>query len=263
MKISCVTASYVADLIGYPGEVDWGLASQTITRAPLLETVEGILRRLEPAGLDGIEFWFPHVWPANLTPILAGEIQKRLAALGMVCCACAGSVGNPDKNPQEASAFFQAARLLDAPLIAGHFEAGAVPSLGRLCSRYGVRAAFENGSEKEVSEIETAIQAGNVWIGANLDTGNLAAQGGDPVQAIRVLGPRLLHVHLKDVPAVGSHQCVALGRGIIDMPGVFRELKSCGYHGWLSIEIETGDHDPTAEIIASAGAVRGWLSNPG
>jgi len=260
MKISCVTASYVADLIGYPGEIDWGLASETITRAPLLETVEGILRRLEPARLDGIELWFPHIWPAHLTPLLAGEIQKRLAARGMVCCACAGSVGDPDQNQGEASAFFQAARLLDAPLIAGHFDPQAVPSLARLCSRYGVRAAFENGGEKDASEIESAILTGSEWIGANLDTGNLAAQGGDPVQAIRLLGPRLMHVHLKDVPAAGSHQCVALGTGIVDMPGVIRALKVIGYDSWLSIEIETGDHDPTREIVASADAVRGWLA---
>ena len=35
MKLSCVTASYVADLIGYPGTIDWGLASETIEGAPL------------------------------------------------------------------------------------------------------------------------------------------------------------------------------------------------------------------------------------
>ncbi len=259
MKIACVTASYVADLIGYPGEIDWTLASQTIVQAPLLETLEGMLKRLEPARLEGIELWFPHVWPGRLTPVMAGEILKRLAQRGMVCCACAGGVGNPDDDPYGASACFQTARLLEAPLIAGHFEPRAVPALARLCERFGVRAAFENGAEKDAAEIETATGHGSQWIGANLDTGNLAAAGGDPVRAARVLGRRIQHVHLKDVPAVGSHECVALGKGIVDVPGVLRELNACGYTGWLSIEIETGDHDPTEEIIASAESLRGWL----
>ena len=38
--------------------------------------------------------------------------------------------------------------------------------------------------------------------------------------------------------------------------GVIRELKAIGYDGWLSIEVETGDRDPTEEIIASARTLR-------
>jgi sugar phosphate isomerase/epimerase len=63
-------------------------------------------------------------------------------------------------------------------------------------------------------------------------------------------------VHLKDVPAVGSHDCVAIGTGIVDVQGVFRELKACGYNGWLSIEVETGVRDPTEAILSSAETIR-------
>ena len=256
MKISCVTASYVADLLGYPGEIDWGLASEAIKCSPVLETIDGILDRLSPAGLDGIEFWYPHVWPANITPALASEIRKRLAAHGMVCCACAGSITDPTEDLYDCEELFQTACLLEAPLIAGHMDAGTAPRLGRLCGRYGVRVAYENGSEKDAAQMLDAIQGGNEWIGTNIDTGNMAAQGGDPVRAIRELGASIMHVHLKDVPAIGSHDCVALGAGIVDVPGVIRELQACGYDGWLSIEVETGDHDPTDEILASAETIR-------
>ena len=256
MKLSCVTASYVADLLGYPGEIDWGLAMETITRAPMLETIDGMLDRLAPARLDGIEFWYPHVWPANITPALASEIRKRLAARGMVCCACAGSVGDPEEDPYGCEERFQTASLLEAPLIAAHLDARAVPQLGELGARYRVRVAYENGSDKDAGQMLSAISGGNEWIGANIDTGNMAAQGGDPVQAIRELGSRIMHVHFKDVPAVGSHACVAIGTGIVDVPGVIRELQACGYDGWLSIEVETGDHDPTDEILASAETIR-------
>jgi sugar phosphate isomerase/epimerase len=261
MKLACVTASYVADLLGYPGEIDWDRAEATIVKAPLLETVDGMLKRLAPARLDGIEFWFPHVWPEKLTPALAGQIRQRLAAGGMVCPACAGGVGDPNNAPDKAAAFFHTARLMEAPLIAGHFASQSVPALGKLCARYGVYAAFENGNEKDVSEIQAAIQGGSPWIGANLDTGNLAAHGGDPVRAARVLGTQIKHVHFKDIPAVGSHDCVALGTGIVDVAGVIRELRATGYDGWLSIEIETGDRDPTDEILSSAETLRRLLRN--
>jgi L-ribulose-5-phosphate 3-epimerase len=256
MKLSCVTASYVNDLLGYPDEIDWGLAMETIQQAPMLETLDGILDRLAPANLDGIEIWYPHIWPGNITPVLAGEIRKRLAAYDMVCCACAGGVGDPEKDPYGCEASFQTTRLLDAPLIAGHFDARMVPQLSEIAARYGIYVTFENGAEKDASEILAAIAGGNEWIGANIDTGNMAASGGDPVRAIRELGERIMHVHFKDVPAVGAHDCVGLGTGIVDIEGVVRELKAIGYDGWLSIEVETVDHDPTEEILSSAEVLR-------
>ncbi len=220
-----------------------------------------MLDRLAPAKLDGIELWYPHVWPENITPALASEIRKRLAARGMVCCACAGSVGDPEEDPYGCEELFQIARLLDAPLIAGHLYARAVPALGEMGARYGVRVTCENGSDKDGAQMLSAIQGGNEWIGITIDTGNMAAPGGDPVQAIRELGVRIAHVHCKDVSAVGSHECVAIGEGIVDVPGVIRELQACGYDGWLSIEIETSDHDPTEEILSSADTIRRLWSN--
>jgi len=256
MKVSCVTASYVADLLGYPGEIDWGLAMEAITHGSLLEIVDDMLDRLSPARLDGIEFWFPHVWPANITPRLAGEIRKRLAERNMVCCACAGGLGDPEDDPYGCEELFQTACLLHASLVAGHADTRALPQLSELGARYGIHLAYENSSEKDASQILAAIQGSGAWTGVNLDTGNMAAQGGDPVRAIRELGDKIIHVHLKDVLAVGAHECVALGQGIVDVRDVIHELRACGYDGWLSIEVETGDRDPTGEILASAETVR-------
>jgi len=256
MKLSCVTASYVMDLLGYPGHFDWGAASEAIIQAPLLETMDDLLGRLAPAKLDGLEPWYPHVSPTKITPALASAVRQRLAARGVVCAACAGSVSDPLKDPDGCEELFQVARLLKAPLIAGHMGNGGLAELSALCAAYGIYLAYENGGERSATEILAAIGGGNEWIEVNLDTGNLAAQGGDPVQAIRELGARIRHVHFKDVPAVGAHECVALGGGIVDVRGVIRELKRAGYDGWLSIEIETSDHDPTAEIIASTATLR-------
>jgi len=256
MKLSCVTASYVADPLGYPGPIDWGLAARLIEERPLLDGLDDMLRRLEPARLDGIELWTPHASPAKLTPALAGAVRQRLAAQGMVCCAYASGVTSPATDPYGAEATFQAARLLKAPVIAAHLSRDTVPHLGGLCAEYGVRAAFENGPEKSAAEVLRVIEGAAPWVGANLDTGNLAARGGDPVRAVRQLGERIIHVHFKDVPAIESHDCVALGTGIVDIRGVIRELKAIGYDGWLSIEVETGDRDPTEEVIASARTLR-------
>lgn len=256
MKLSCVTASYVADLLDYPGEIDWALASRKIIQAPLLETLDSILERLAPARLDGLELWYPHVWPARLTPALASAVRKRLAARGLVCSACAGGVTYPASDAYAAEEALQTAVLLRAPTIAAHLPPGVAARLGPLCAAYGVRVGYENGHDKDSADMLRAMAGSNEWIGAALDTGNLAAQGGDPVRAVRELGEQIIHVHFKDVPAVGSHDCVELGTGIVDVAGVIRELKACRYDGWLSIEVETMDRDPTGEILASAETLR-------
>lgn len=257
MRLSCVTASYVADPLGYPGPVDWGLAARTLAEGPMLEQIDSMLRRLAPAKLDGIELWHPHAHPNKLTPALAAAIRTRLAEEDMVCCAYAGGVSDPASDALANDAAFLAARLLGAGLIAAHMPPAAIPGLVPYCIRHGIRIGFENGHERDAGEIMAAISQGKSrWVGANLDTGNLAAQGGDPVQATRALGDRIIHVHFKDVPAVGSHDCVAVGSGIVDVAGVVRELRGIGYDGWLSIEVETGDRDPSNEIIASAETLR-------
>jgi sugar phosphate isomerase/epimerase len=219
--------------------------------------LDDMLRRLAPAKLDGIEPWYPHASPRALTPALASAVRRRLAEGGIACAAYASGIADPNKDPYGAEETFQAARLLGAPLIAAHLPHDVVPRIGGLCSAYGIRVGFENGPEKSAGDIIGAIAGSGAMVGANLDTGNLAARGSDPVAAVRELGERIIHVHFKDVPAVGSHDCVALGTGIVDVKGVVRELKAVGYDGWLSIEVETGDRDPTDEIIASAETLRG------
>lgn len=257
MKLSCVTASYVMDLLGYPGHFDWGGAQAKIADAPLLPTIEGMLDRLAPADLDGIEFWYPHIAPDRLTPRLASAIRQLLASHDMVCSACAGAVPNAAREPYACEELFQVASLLRTDTIAGHMGQAGMSQLTALCAQYQVRVGYENGGEKTAQDILAVIGgADSAWIGANIDTGNMAVQGGDPVQAIRELGPRIKYVHLKDVPAVGDDECVALGTGIVNVRSVIRELKALDYEGWISIEIENSQHDPTADIIASAATVR-------
>ncbi|MCE7987023.1 MAG: sugar phosphate isomerase/epimerase [Caldilinea sp. CFX5] len=256
MKLSCVTYSYLADPLGYPNQIDWRLATQKAIETPILKGIDRLMARLAPARLDGFEFWYPHVWPGNLTPVLATEVRKRLAAQGMVCAACAGSPGNPQKDRYASEERFQTALLLQAGTIAGDVTTAAVPELTQLCARYGVRVAYENHPEKDADEILAVIQGGNEWIGVAFDTGSILQHGGDAVQAIHQLGNRIFHVHLRDAPAVGSEKSVAIGTGLVDLPAVLQALRAIGYDGWLSIEIPAEDHDPTAEIIAAAEQVR-------
>jgi sugar phosphate isomerase/epimerase len=75
----------------------------------------------------------------------------------------------------------------------------------------------------------------------NYDTANVIYYNGDvdPAVDVREVADRVLHVHLKDTDGgEGEWQFCALGRGRVDFPGVVDALRSVGFRGPYSLEIE-------------------------
>jgi inosose dehydratase len=90
-------------------------------------------------------------------------------------------------------------------------------------------------------------------LGICLDVGHYLVGGGDPVEAIRRYGRRIVHVHLKDVDprvlgalrsaelggfldAIRGRLFTELGAGILELRSVLAALVRVGYGGWLMVE---------------------------
>lgn len=82
-------------------------------------------------------------------------------------------------------------------------------------------------------------------IGINFDPANMILYGtGDPIEALNVLGPHVLSVHVKDGDwpprdkrgALGSER--PLGQGSVGIPRFVAKLKEIGFRGPLNIERE-------------------------
>lgn len=102
-----------------------------------------------------------------------------------------------------------------------------------------------------------------------LDTGHLTLGGTDPVDLAETAGPRIAHVHLKDVdPAIaerlraGELELVAavqaglfrpLGEGGAPVAETIRTLERGGYDGWYVLEQDTAL--PSGDIPPGAGPV--------
>jgi len=85
-------------------------------------------------------------------------------------------------------------------------------------------------------------------LGVNFDTGNSFLAGNDPVAYVRRVANRVVHVHVKDIPAAqlmergkvtGTRVGVAVGEGIVDLGGVVTVLGHAGFDGVLSVECGT------------------------
>jgi sugar phosphate isomerase/epimerase len=57
-----------------------------------------------------------------------------------------------------------------------------------------------------------------------LDTGNLAMAGRDPVTYVERHGDRYWSFHVKDVPRMGAEHDTELGRGVIDFRRLFARV---------------------------------------
>ena len=67
----------------------------------------------------------------------------------------------------------------------------------------GVRVGFETGQESAHTLLEVLDELGRPTAGVNFDPANMLLYGmGDPVEALRLLWPHVLQVHIKDAVAV-------------------------------------------------------------
>ena len=88
-------------------------------------------------------------------------------------------------------------------------------------------------------------------IGFCADLGHYIRSGVDPVEVIYQLGDRLYGVHLKDFAEQKKKtEGVIIGRGHLDVEGVFKALKKIGFpaDGALSLEYEENPKDPMEDI---------------
>jgi inosose dehydratase len=113
-------------------------------------------------------------------------------------------------------------------------------------------------------------------LGLCLDTGHYTFGGGDPVDAVRLYGARIRHLHLKDVQftvleAARRDQCgfleavrrgvfCELGAGAVDLKRVVGDLAATGYADWALVEQDVDTRAETVQPFASAVRSREYLS---
>ena len=159
---------------------------------------------------------------------------------------------------------------------------GAAQILGRIaeaCRELGLSAVFHHHAgtfvetTKEVARLCDSIDAD--LLGLCLDTGHYFFGGGDPVDAVRLFGARIRHLHLKDVQlpileaarrdglgfleAVRRGVFCELGEGAIDFNTVIQEMTAGGYSEWAIVEQDVDTRNEGVKPFESALRSRQYL----
>ena len=134
--------------------------------------------------------------------------------------------------------------------------------LGEYGDEVGAFFAIETGPETSSVLKNFLDSLCSQGVRVNLDPANLVmVTGDDPVQAVWNLKDYIVHTHAKDgimlfkenpeviygmiedsIRAGTAFREEPLGKGNVDFPGYLQALDSIGYHGFLTIERETGEN---------------------
>jgi L-ribulose-5-phosphate 3-epimerase len=106
--------------------------------------------------------------------------------------------------------------------------------------------AFETGQETASLLRATLDELNHPMAKVNFDPANMLLYNkGNPIEAVRILGPDIVHVHAKDarVPEQEGQWGaeVPLDEGQVSMANFLDVLEEVGYSGPLAIEREVGD----------------------
>lgn len=124
-----------------------------------------------------------------------------------------------------------------------------ITEIGKRTADLGISLGYHNhmgtlGQSPE--EVDQILQAADPrYVKLELDIAHYVQGGGDPVKAIEKYHNRLLFLHIKDVESLPNpsnpkrnYRFVELGRGRVDLPGVFEALHKVNFRGWAVVELD-------------------------
>jgi len=258
VKLSKARAASLKKYGGFP----MGIQSYSL-RAFGIDGKEGALQKIDDLGLHWVEFFGRH-YPITPDKVKIGAMNAKLAKHDM--SVSAHGVNGFGKNHEANEKIFLFAKLAGIPNISANPSPDSFDSLDKLVAKYNVRIAIHNhGPGALYDKIEDglkAVKGHDKRIGFCADLGHYIRSAEDPVEVIHKLGDRLNGIHLKDFAEQKQRtKGVILGKGHLDVTGVFKTLKKVGFpaDGALSLEYEENAANPIPDIqeclaIAAEGA---------
>ena len=122
-----------------------------------------------------------------------------------------------------------------------------------LAERLGVAIAIETHDSFSASSVvaELLARVQSKWVGALWDTHHPHRMGERPAEVYENIGPRVLHVQVKDARPSAAHkggwQLVPLGEGEVPIREIISLLAAGGYGGYISVEWEKYWHPEIEE----------------
>lgn len=245
--VSCTSTKKLAKKDYPEDELGWKLGSQAYTFR--LFTFAQALDKIDSCGLRYVEIFPGQVIGDGSVEKVGPELSlegrkkmKQLAADRNITIQAFGVVGAKDAAEWEKVFLF--AKDMGVEVINVEPSDEHLPIVSSLCDKYKIHAALHNHptpSKYWNPEVVLASLDGrSSYMGAAADVGHWMRSGLDPVECLRKLDGKILHIHFKDLNAFGDKKAhdVHWGTGELPIEAVIIELKRQNYNGMLSAEYE-------------------------
>lgn len=203
-------------------------------------------------GFEQVEF-YSGMLPIDASAEQIEATRQKVADLGMSISA--HGVNRLTKDAKANRKVFEFAKALDIPTITADPDPDAFDNLDDLVKEFDIRVAIHNHGPRhrynKAIDVLNAIDGHDERIGACADLGHYIRSGQTATEVIRLLRGRLYGIHLKDFAEMKDKtEGVILGKGHLDVVGVFQALKAVGFptDGAISLEYEENPKDPIDDI---------------
>ena len=255
--------SRVADAVpALPGKgapLKLGLASYSMREF----TLDQALDMAKQMGVKYMTFKDVHV-PRTDPPEKTRALRAKIEAAGITIMG-GGTITLPN-DPVQIKKDFEYAKNAGFPLIYVDPDPAALDTIEQMAKTYDIRVAIHNHGPEEKDwpapqDAYAAVKSRDKRLGLCIDIGHTLRTGTDPVKACRDCRDRLYDMHVKDLRVkTDKDSQVAVGRGVIDFPALFRTLIDIGYTGQVGLEYEINAKNPMPGIIESMAYMRGVLA---
>jgi len=236
-----------------------GVASYSMRQFPL----DQALAWAKTMGVTYMTFKDVHI-PRTDPPEATRALRTKIEAAGITIMG-GGTITIPN-DPVQIKKEFEYAKNAGFPLIYTDPDPAALDTIEQMAKTYDIKVAIHNhGPENKnwprPQDAYAAVKSRDKRLGLCIDIGHTLRTGTDPVAACRECRDRLYDMHVKDLAVkTDVNSQVAVGRGVIDFPGLFKTLIEIGYQGQVGLEYEINPRDPLPGMIESMAYMRGVLA---
>jgi sugar phosphate isomerase/epimerase len=235
-----------------------GVASYSLRKFTLDQALE-MCREMD---VRYINFKDVHVPMTDSAEALLATRQKVEAA-GLTIMG--GGTITLKNDPAQVRKAFQYAKSAGFPLMVVAPEPEAFDIIEGMIREFDIKVAIHNHGpeDKHFPAPQDAMKrlAGrDERFGLCMDIGHATRAGVDPVKSVDECRERLLDLHVKDLEVKTEKDSqTEVGKGALDIPGLFRALERIGFAGHVGLEYEINETSPLVGMKESLSYMRGVL----
>lgn len=234
-----------------------GIASYSLRKLPL----DRVIQTCQEAQVQYVAFKDVHL-PRTDPPETTRALRQKVEAAGLTIMG-GGTITWNKNDEAEIRKDFEYAKNAGMPLMVVSPAPETLDTVEKLVKEYNIKTAIHNHGPEDKwypapKDALAKLEKRDPRMGICMDIGHATRAGADIIASVTMAGPRLLDLHIKDLSDKTKRESqVEVGKGLLDIPSLFRALLKARFAGHVSLEYEINENDPVSGIKESLGYMKG------